>query len=64
MAFAAGFTVFLVLMAVLVFFVLRFAVREGRRRRSVGEGPPLGHGGEAPRPGAGRPRSESDPESG
>ena len=34
--------IFLVLMAVLVVFVLRFAVREGRRRRSVGDGPPLG----------------------
>ncbi len=32
MAFAFGFGIFLALMAVLVFFVLRFAVREGRRR--------------------------------
>lgn len=63
MAFAAGFTVFLMLMAVLVVFVLRFAVREGRRRRSVGEPPPVGGSGDAPGP-AGRPRSESDPESG
>ena len=34
MEFVAGFAVFLVLMAVLVVFVVRFAVKEGRRRRT------------------------------
>jgi len=33
LAFAVTFGVFLVLMAVLVVFVVRFAVREGRRRK-------------------------------
>jgi hypothetical protein len=39
MRFAIGFGVFLVLMAVLVVFVVRFAVQQGRRRQPRGPGP-------------------------
>jgi hypothetical protein len=39
MAFAFGFGIFLALMAVLVFFVLRFAVREAREGRRQATGP-------------------------
>jgi hypothetical protein len=45
MAFAAGFAVFLLLMAVLVVFVVRFAIKEGRRRRPSGENPPARESG-------------------
>ena len=39
-SFAIGFGIFLVLMAVLVVFVLRFAIREGRRPEDRGDPEP------------------------
>ena len=44
-AFAIGFATFVVLMVVLAVFVLRFAIREGRRRppaERAGAGPDFG----------------------
>jgi len=48
MRFAIGFAVFLVLMAVLVVFVLRFAVQQGRRRQPPGTGPAAGQVDDGP----------------
>jgi len=54
-SFAIGFGIFLVLMAVLVVFVLRFAIREGRRRPPAARSKagPDPEGGPGPGPSSG-----------
>jgi hypothetical protein len=51
-AFAIGFGTFLVLMAVLAVFVLRFAIREGRRRQPAAGPDPEGGPDPGVRPGS------------